>query len=137
MTTEIQGGTVARHCKPSTLDAGQPKASCFTLRKDRDERELSVYLLDYFRNPTEKENVIAVKQLMEKRGFKFGLTSIFATLDIDESKRYILAEIAQKIVYRQTGTPPHCSLFHQYHNDLLVAKLLSKCVKNCYSVKQL
>lgn len=137
MTIEIQCGTVARHCKPSTLDAGQPKPSCFTLRKDKDERELSVYLLDYFKNPTEIANVIAVKQLMEKQEFKFGLTSTFATLDIEESKRYVFAEIAQKIIYQQTGTPPHCSLFHQYHDDLLIAKLLSKCVKNCYPVKQL
>lgn len=135
MNTEIQNGTVARHCKPSTLVDYKPKPACFALRVQ--EQELSIYLLDYFQESTERERVSQVKLLMERQGFKFGVTSTFATLDVVQSKQYIFAEIAQHIIYRQTGKPPHCSIFHQYVNDLVIAKLLAKCVMQCYPVKQL
>ncbi len=134
MDAEIQSGTVARYCKPSTLENFKPKPACFSLRAH--ERELSVYLLDYFQEPTEKENVVKVKELMETQGFKFGSTSTFVTLDIAQSKHYIFTQVAQHICYRQTGKPPHYSIFHQNSDDLIIAKLLAKCVNHCYPVKE-
>ncbi len=135
MDAEIRAGTVARYCKPSTLENFKPKPACFSLRAH--ERELSVYLLDYFQKPAEKENIVKVKELMEIQGFKFGATSTFVTLDIAQSKHYIFTQIAQQIYYRQTGKPPHCSISHQDSDDLIIAKLLAKCVKRSYPVKEL
>lgn len=95
-TTEIQTGTVARYCKPMTLDENKsPTDASFRLRER--EKSLSVYLLDFFNRTTEKEGVIDTRDYMaEKTGFKLKPSGVFALLDIKESKEHIFQVISEK-----------------------------------------
>jgi len=144
--TELQTGTVARYCKPSVLDEeGNPLYTCFGLRET--EKYLSIYLLDYFKKPTEPENITEVKLEMERKGFKLKPRGIFAVLDIEESKAHLRETIesngrtfnSETISYRELNLP-HCGIFLDYHKDLTVAALLfvhlQKSIKKCYPVKQ-
>lgn len=83
MAEEILHGTVVRYCKPMTIDDKVPTYFCFQLREG--ESYLSVYLLDYFEQQSEREKVVAVKQFMESKKFQCKPSGIFATLDIEES----------------------------------------------------
>ena len=90
--TEIDNGTIVRYCKPSTLDEQRkPCGSSFALRTHINEKELSIHLLDYFNNPSEKEKVKAVKEW--QKNFNFNTNALFATLDIKESQDYIFNKI--------------------------------------------
>ncbi len=100
--TEIQTGTVARYCKPSTLDEDHyPTDSSFQLRKERNEKYLSVYLLEFFKRVTEKEKVFDVKTEME-------------TLRPPESNRNLLCLYGLKLlpdeVFRTTGASSELSV---------------------------
>jgi len=132
---EIQAGTVSRYCKPSTLDGNSPTGSSFQLRKERDEKYLSVYLLDFFRKAQEKEGILDIKFFMEKNGFKVKPKGAFALLDVKHSKEYIFQLIKEKISYKELNIP-HCGVFHEY-DDLLISELLSQCVKTFYIIENL
>lgn len=130
--TEIDNGTIVRYCKPSTLDEQRkPSASSFALRTHINEKELSIHILDYFNNPSEKEKVKAVKEW--QKNFNFNTNALFATLDIKESQNYVFNKILEKISYIEMGLP-HCGIFHQSYSDLGISELLSQCVKNTYPV---
>ncbi len=127
---ELDKGTVARYCKPSTIDEkGQPTSSSYQLRKPNEEY-LSVYLLDYFSSPEESDAIKNVAHVMTNKGFKLKKTGLFSTLDIVGSKLYIEQMISQCISYRSLNLP-HCGIFHDY-DDLVISELLSHCTKNCY-----
>jgi hypothetical protein len=129
--TEIIEGTVARYCKPSTLnEQGLPTGSSFQLRLP-NEKYLSVYLLDYFNVTSEQEKIIEVKNEMQRKGFNFKKSGIFSTLNIEQSKEYILDLVSEKIFYQELNLP-HCGIFHEA-DDLLISELLSQCVQNNYS----
>ncbi|QTA80671.1 Uncharacterized protein dnl_29820 [Desulfonema limicola] len=134
---EITAGTVSRYCKPSTLDENlSPTSSSFQLRKERDEKYLSVFLLDFFGREKEKEGVLDVKFFMENEiGFKFKEKGAFAILNIIQSKEYVFQLISEKISYKKLNLP-HCGLFHEF-DDLLISELLAQCVQNNYIVKDL
>jgi len=136
---EIQAGTVSRYCKPYFLDEnGNPTARCFELRKNRNEKYLSVCLLEFFDKPTEKEKLVDVKNFMEKNGFSFKSKAAgFALLDIEKSKEYIFQKISEKISYREVNSLPHCGIFHESYGDLPIAERLAQCVKIFYSMKNL
>ena len=128
---DIQTGTVARYCKPSTLDEqGKPTSSSFQLRLPK-EKYLSVFLLDFFSDPTEIEKIEQVKIEMQRKGFGLKKTGLFSTLDIEESKKYISNLISQQISYKELNLP-HCGIYHE-NDDLVISVLLSCCIKNCYS----
>jgi hypothetical protein len=125
--TELQTGTVARYCRPSALDEQRnPNALCFELRKR--EKYLSVYLLDYFKKPTEPENVAEVKLEMERKGFNLKPSGKFAVLDIEDSKNRI-----EEISYKELNLP-HCGIFHERYTELPIDELLLQCIKKCYPV---
>jgi hypothetical protein len=133
--TEIDNGTIVRYCKPSTLDEQRrPSASSFALRTHINEKELSIHLLDYFNNPSEKEKIKAVKEW--QKNFNFNTNALFATLDIKESQDYVFNKISKKISYVEMSLP-HCGiLFPKNYNELVISELLSQCVKNTYPVKE-
>lgn len=130
---EIENGKVTRYCKPSSLESGVPKSSAFERRTG--EEYLSVYLLDFFQKPMEVENVIEVKAYMTRRNFKCKPNGCFAVLDLEQSKEYILEQISAEISFREKNLP-HCGIFHDAE-DVLIAKLLAKCVCSNYPVKNL
>ncbi|VXD17925.1 conserved hypothetical protein [Planktothrix serta PCC 8927] len=132
--TEIETGNVTRYCKPRDLEKGIPKSSAFQRRIERDEKYLSVYLLDFFDQETEVEKIREVKAYMEK-SFTCKSNGSFAVLNIQQSKEYILEEISSEIFYREKKLP-HCGIFHDA-DDLLIAKLLAECVQNNYPLKNL
>ena len=132
--TEINEGTVARYCKPSTLnEQGLPTGSSFQLRLP-NEKYLSVHLLDYFNVASEQEKIIEVKNEMERKGFSFKKNGTFSTLNIEHSKKHILDLVSEKISYQELNLP-HCGIFHEA-DDLLISELLSQCVKNTYPIKE-
>ncbi|MFB2971754.1 hypothetical protein ACE1CD_22555 [Aerosakkonema sp. BLCC-F183] len=133
--TEIQTGDVTRYCKPSTLENEIPKSSAFERRRERDEKDLSVYWLDFFGKTTELENIREVKAYMEQNGFRLKYNGSFAIINIQKSKEYILEKISSEIFYREKNLP-HCGIFHEA-DDLLIAKLLSECVQNNYLVRNI
>ena len=121
------------------MEGGVPKSSAFERRTG--EEYLSVYLLDFFQKPTELENVIEVKKYMTEGGFKCKKKGSFAVINIEQCKKYIFEkmeekeEISDEISFREKNLP-HCGIFHDAE-DLLIAKLLAKCVINNYPVKNL
>lgn len=133
MSEEILQGTVVRYCKPMTIDSKIPTFYCFQLREG--ESYLSVYLLDYFEEPSEQEKVVAVKQFMESKKFQCKPTGVFAALDIEKSKQKIFESIAQSISYHAEGLP-HCGISHEWE-DLVIAQFLAECITHCYPVKKL
>ncbi|NOQ93442.1 MAG: hypothetical protein GQ547_02270 [Methylophaga sp.] len=133
--TDINVGTIARYCKPSTLDEqGKSTGSSFQLRLP-NEKYLSVHLLDYFNQALERNNVSEVKNEMQRKGFSFKKTGVFVTLDIEKSKHYVAELISETISYKELGLP-HCGLFHN-NDDLLISELLAQCVNGHYSVTQI
>ncbi|MDY6783981.1 MAG: hypothetical protein SW833_15785 [Cyanobacteriota bacterium] len=134
--TEIQEGRVGRYCKPTTLENGIPISSAFAKRVK--DTYLSVYLLEFFQRQTEEENITEIKNYMsEQRRWKFSPNGCFAVFDIQQSKTYIFEEESLEIFYRDQGLP-HCGLFHDNSgNDIVVAKLLAKCVQTTYPIKNL
>ena len=133
---KIRSGNVVRYCKPSTLDEnGNPTWASFQRRVERDEQYLSVYLLEFFGRETEKDNISEVKKEMEKKNFKLKNRGVFAILNIEDSRSYILEKIAEEISYQEMNLP-HCGIFHE-HNDLVISELLAQCVRNSYSVNDL
>ncbi|MBF0230803.1 MAG: hypothetical protein HQK63_14640 [Desulfamplus sp.] len=127
---EINKGNVARYCKPSSLgEDGCPTSSAFQRRPNRNEGYLSVYLLEFFKNQNtyEKENVVEVKKEMEKHSnFDLKKNGLFAVINIEQSKDYILKEIQKLISYRGLRLP-HCGIFHD-HDDLVISELLVECI---------
>jgi hypothetical protein len=141
MPKELISGTVARYCSKSRVvildERHQPDPSCFNLRQFRNERYLSVYLLEYFDKLTEEENLNAVKHAIEAGGFQCK-TGIFALLDVADSK-HKFEQKKLKISYQSLNLP-HCGLFHEYnyeYHEMYITELLVQCVKTCYSIKQL
>lgn len=57
---EIHEGNIARYCKSSKIGkkTRKPKPAAFELREG--EEYLSAYLLEYFKNNSEKDNVKAI-----------------------------------------------------------------------------
>lgn len=103
--TEIETGNVTRYCKPSTLENGIPKSSAFQRRTERNEKYLSVYLLDFFGKETEVANIRETKTYMEQNGFTCKPNGSFAVLNIQQSKEYIFAELSREISFRQKNLP--------------------------------
>jgi hypothetical protein len=132
---EINEGNAARYCKPSSLgEDGCPSSSAFQRRPNRKEGYLSVYFLEFFGKNTEKENVSEVKRLMATH-FNLKKSGLYAILNIQQSKEYIMKEIEKLISYKEI-TLPHCGIFH-HHDDLLISELLLECVQNKYKVEML
>ncbi len=134
---EIHKGNVARYCRPSSLGGdGCPTSSAFQRRPNRNEGHLSVYLLEFFKNKNtdEKENVAEVKKEMEKHS-NLKKNGLFAIINIEQSKDYILKEIQKLIFYREMKLP-HCGIFHD-HNDLIISELLAECVQSKYKIKDI
>ncbi|MEO3707250.1 hypothetical protein [Trichormus azollae] len=102
-----------------------PQSSAFARREGK--AFLSVYLLDFFQQETELENVIELKKYMkEKTTFNCKPNGSFPVLNIEQSKQYIFEEISSQICHREKDLP-HCGIFYDA-NDLLIAKLLAQCV---------
>lgn len=136
--TEINLGSVARYCKPSTLDdeTTLPTSATFQRRSHRNEEYLSVHLLDYFTSlQTEQEQVQAVRAYMEEHGWRCSRSALFATLDIEYTKSYIFDEIAEYIFFKE-ATLPHCGIFHDT-DDLLISELLAECIQTTYTMTTL
>jgi hypothetical protein len=129
---EIENGNVTRYCKPSDLKDGIVKFDAFLKR--RNEKYLSVYLLEFFQKETELENVLEVKAYMAKN-YNLKPNGCFAVINIQKSKQYILEEISSQIYYREEKLP-HCGIFHDA-DDLLISKLLAECVQNNYIIKNI
>ncbi|QTA85238.1 hypothetical protein [Desulfonema magnum] len=130
---EITEGNVARYCKPSSLDEdGYPASSAFQRRPNRNERYLSAYLLEFFKNDSEKENVAEVRKEIKKH-FNLKKNGLYAILNIEQSKADIMKEIKKRISYKETNLP-HCGIFHDY-DDLVISELLAECVQSKYKVK--
>ena len=128
----LTDGRVARYCKPSSIDEqGSPTSAAFQRRST--EEYLSVFWLEFFQHSHEKMRIQAVKQAMEQRRFTVKPRGQFAVLEIEQSTRYILEEVAEQIVYRAMNLP-HCGIFHD-GDDLLIAELLAECVQAQYGVK--
>lgn len=132
---EINTGNVTRYCRPSTLENGRPIASAFEKRKERNEKYLSVYLLEFFNQETELENIREVKVYMEEKGFVCKPNGSLAIVNIQQSKAYIFKEESLEIFYKEENLP-HCGIYHDA-DDLLIAKLLAECVQNNYPIKNL
>jgi hypothetical protein len=130
---EIETGNVTRYCKPGDLQDGIVKSHAFKKRTERNEKYLSVHLLEFFQKETELENVLEVKAYMKNYNFK--RNGSFAVINIQKSKQYILEEISSQIYYREE-TLPHCGIFHDA-DDLLISKLLAECVQNNYLIKDI
>jgi hypothetical protein len=132
---EIETGNVTRYCKPGDLQDGIVKSHAFKKRTERNEKYLSVYLLEFFQKATELENVLEVKAYMEAKNYNLNPNGCFAVINIQQSKQYILEEISSQIYYREE-TLPHCGIFHDA-DDLLISKLLAECVQNNYLIKDI
>lgn len=131
----ISKGNVARYCKPSSLDEeGNPSSSSFQRRPNSNEGYLSVYLLEFFKSRTEKENVGKAKRRMAKR-LNLSKNGLCAILNIEQSSEYIMNEIKQLIRYKPRGLP-HCGIFHDY-DDLVISELLAECVQNQYRIEDI
>ncbi len=130
---EIIEGNVARYCKPSSLDEdGCPTSSAFQRRPNRNEGYLSVYLLEFFKNDNEKENVAEVRKEM-KQHFNLKKNGLYAILNIEQSEEHIMKEVEKLICYKEMNLP-HCGIFHDY-DDLVISELLAECVKSKYKVR--
>ncbi len=132
---EIETGNVTRYCKPGDLQDGIVKSHAFKKRTERNEKYLSVYLLEFFQKATELENVLEVKAYMEAKNYNLNPNGCFAVINIQQSKQYILEEISSQIYYREEKLP-HCGIFHDA-DDLLISKLLAECVQNNYLIKDI
>ncbi|MCP4346569.1 MAG: hypothetical protein GY795_13715 [Desulfobacterales bacterium] len=133
---EIEKGNVTRYCKPSALDEnGSPTSSAFQRRPDRKEGYLSVYLLDYFNNSEQRKDISQVKKIMEKNRFNLKKSALFAVLNIEQSKKYIMEEISELISYKELNLP-HSGIFHEY-DDLVISELLAECVQSTYAVRDI
>jgi hypothetical protein len=132
---EIENGNVSRYCRPTDLEDGIVKSSAFAKRTERNEKYLSVYLLEFFQKETELENVLEVKVYMEAKNFNLKPNGCFVIINIQKSKQYILEEISSQIYYREEKLP-HCGIFHDA-DDLLISRLLAKCVQNNYLIKDI
>lgn len=133
---EIETGNVTRYCKPRCLENGRPGASAFEKRTEHNEKYLSVYLLEFFGKETEIQNIREVKTYMEKKtGFNCKPNGCFTVINIKQSKKYILDKKSLEISYKEENLP-HCGIYHDA-DDLVIARLLAKCVQNNYLIKNL
>ena len=107
---EIENGNVSRYCRPIDLEDGIVKSHAFAKRTERNEKYLSVYLLEFFQKETELENILEVKAYMAKN-YNLKPNGCFAVVNIQQSKQYILEEISSQIYYREEKLP-HCGIFH-------------------------
>jgi len=131
---ELEDGVIARYCKPSTLDEQRnPTSSSFQLRAP-DEKFLSVYLLDFFGDAEEAEQVKSIRDTMQDKGFKLRSNGLFAVLSIQEPKDYIVTMINEQISCKALILP-HCGIFHE-HDDLVISELLSQSIRNTYAGTQ-
>jgi len=131
---EIENGNVSRYCRPIDLEDGIVKSHAFAKRTERNEKYLSVYLLEFFQKETELENILEVKAYTAKN-YNLKPHGCFAVVNIQQSKQYILEEISSQIYYREEKLP-HCGIFHDA-DDLLISKLLSECVQKNYLIKDI
>lgn len=133
---EILSGSTARYCKPSSLNESKnPSPAAFQRRPERKEGYLSLYLLDYFKKETELENVRSVQLEMARKGFIVKKSGVFAILDIEKSKDFLLENYSEEITFREANLP-HCGLFHE-SDDLLISELLIECIDNSYKISDL
>jgi hypothetical protein len=132
--TEIYYGAVVRYCKPRTLVDGQPTSASFEWREN--EKGLSVHFLDFFTDVVlEKEKVDeANKWQFDRKTFRFSKNGLFATLDVEYTKNYLFRLILQKISFQEANLP-HCEIYHNHSNDLVISEYLLQCVENTYPVK--
>jgi hypothetical protein len=130
---EIESGNVTHYCKPSTLENGSPTSSSFQLRVERNEEYLSVFLLEYFNQENEIDNVRNAKKEMHRRKLKTKDNGSFAVFDIEHSKNYIFDKIKKQISCKELDLP-HCGIFHD-SDDLVISELLTQCVKSNYLSK--
>jgi len=132
---EIHEGNITRYCKPSKIGkkTHRPIPAAFELRDG--EEYLSVYLLEYFKNNCEKDNVKAVKKYMEEiKHFSFRKNEGFAVLNIDHTKQHIV-NASLNVSFKEKNLP-HCGIF-LYGDELTISKLLVQCVHIIYFVKDL
>ncbi|GEM_PF-1807434 len=144
MSAEITNGNVTRYCGPSKIDKKRkkPLPAAFELRKDKGEKDLSVYLLEYFGNDGEKENVKSTKEFIEQRPnpLDFKQNGGFAVLNIQSIKQRIKADIEEGgnycNIYFKEATLPHCSGFFD-GDEITIQKLLAQSAHALYFVKDL
>jgi len=133
--TEIFEGNITRYCKPRTIgkESKKPLPSAFKLRED--EEFLSAYLLEYFSDKKEKDNVKAAKEYMEKvKNFSFRSNEGFAVLNIYLTKQYF-KNAPQNVRFKEKNLP-HCGIFF-YGDELTIQKLLAQCVHALYFVNDI
>ncbi len=108
------------------------------MRKRKNEKYLSAYLLEYFKKSSEKENMKAVKKFMEeKTNFSLRKNGGFTVLNIEKTKKYINDALQKNAVSFKKTTLPHCGIFFEEGDDLAISKLLSRCVDKIYLVGDL
>ena len=120
---------VSRYCKFKTLsEAGQPLGSAFVLRKDRNEKYLSVSWLEYFGRLEIEELLKGVRDhiiLTPKKSAKYAILNVGDTISyVDEnSERNI--EITHE---PSDSDPSHSGIRGYSYEDEMIGDLIAEKV---------
>lgn len=131
---------ISRYCKPSSIDPdGQPYASAFELREDRDEY-LSVNWLEYFETHEMGQAIDCVRQAFLSKGFSIKTNGRFALLRVGEVVELIsgLSSNSSRIKYLPVkDDPSHCGVFGYTALDEEIALEIARLVRveNMYLAK--
>lgn len=124
----------ARYCRPKTAPDGQPTATSFMLRKNKDD-SLSINWMEYYGN-TGRDNQLA--RIREDIELTLASTGVFAILNVGNVIERIHAEYKKRleILHDPTnGDPSHSGIYGYNDEDLHIATMIAELVLETYPSK--
>lgn len=131
---------VARYCPPARIDHGELQASAFRLRRDKNEKDLSVNWLEALHPSDRAKQIGLLQQTFAGKMARISAGAEFALLNVGGLLKNVADGCPQcpalKVLHLpEPKDPSHSGIFGIERDDQLVAELLLEAVLNRYPAR--
>lgn len=131
---------VARYCPPARIDHGELLASAFLLRREKNEKNLSVNWLEALHPSDKAKQIRLLQEVFGRKLNRIAAGAEFATLNVGELCSHVAEGCPEcprleVLQVPEPDDPSHAGIFGIERDDQLVAELLLEAVLNRYPAR--
>jgi hypothetical protein len=131
---------VSRYCKPTSCEDGLPKGAAFFLRPDEDY--LSVNWLERTGAVGVDDQISAVRNHFQSKGYKLAATAVFAILNVGKTTNHVFSNSPDKrqlsfVHVSLPDDPTHSGIYgYAAEVDELIADLIAQTIVETKHARQ-
>lgn len=131
---------VARYCSPLHIDHGDLQASAFLLRRNKNEKDLSVNWLEKIHPSDRAEQIRLLQQTFAEKMVRISAGAEFAVLNVGGLRKNVAegcpeCPLLEVLHLPKQDDPSRSGIFGIERDDQLVAELLLEAVLNHYPAR--